>query len=229
MNSNTQATLLERLRDGSGRLAWEEFFQRYWRLIYVAARDRACRDHTAEEIVQEVMLAVFEKRDVFRYDPARGRFRDWLRRLVRNKVAEHRRRPAQRLRGAGGDGHDGHAEPAGDDDGPDAAWEAAFEATMLAALLDVVRREVAPDTYQAFELLSLAELSGAEVAGITGLSRNAVYLARKRVVKRLRELGTPYRDDGQLDEQVRRTLESMPEPAAERAITGRIARTMRSR
>jgi len=94
MSSETQATLLDRLREGADPMAWDDFFQRYWRLIYAWARRRGCSDDTAEEIVQDVMLAVFEQRDVYRYDPERGRFRDWLGTLVRNKVADHRRRPS---------------------------------------------------------------------------------------------------------------------------------------
>jgi len=78
MSSKTRATLLKRLRDGADPLAWDEFFERYWRLIYAFARRRGCADHTAEEIVQDVMLCVYERRDIYRYDPARGRFRDWL-------------------------------------------------------------------------------------------------------------------------------------------------------
>ena len=233
MNSTTRATLLERLRDGDAVMAWEEFFQRYWRLIHTAARGRGCREHTAEEIVQEMMLTVFKQRDVFRYDPQRGRFRDWLHMVVRNAVAEHQRAPSQRVRARGGDAEDPFPEPADDgpaDDGPpDAAWEAAFEESMLAALLDVVRREVTPETYQAFELATLDELSGRQVAKLTGLSRNAVYLARKRVLKRLRELGAGYREEGQLDQRVRRALESLPEAAVERSLTNRVAETMHRR
>ncbi len=226
--NTTRATLLERLRDGDAVMAWEEFFQRYWRLIYTAARERGCREHTAEEIVQEVMLTVFRQRDVFRYDPTRGRFRDWLRTVVRNAVAEHRRGPSQRIRARGGDSADPFPEPS-DDTQPEAVWEAAFEESMLAALLDCVRREVAPETFQAFELLALEELSGRQVAKVTGLTRNAVYLARKRVLKRLQELGAGYREDGQLDRRVRRALKSLPGAVVERSLTNRMAKTMLQR
>jgi DNA-directed RNA polymerase specialized sigma24 family protein len=65
MTSNTSQTLLERLRDGLDPLAWEEFADRYWRLIFAMAKVRGCSDHTAEEIVQEVMLAVFNEGQVF--------------------------------------------------------------------------------------------------------------------------------------------------------------------
>lgn len=228
MNTTTQATLLERLRDGDGVMAWEEFFRRYWRLIFVTARRRGCQEHTAEEIVQDVMLTVYQKRDVFRYAPEKGRFRDWLCTVVRNAVARHRREPAQRVRARGGDDSAAHPEPVCEE-GVDDQWEANFEHAMLASLLDVVRQEVAPETYQAFELLALRELSGAAVAKITGLSRNAVYLARKRVCQRLEQLGARYRDDGQLDERIREALQSYPDAKIERSLTHSVAATMRSR
>ena len=57
MHTQTQVTLLERVREASDPLAWEEFYERYWRLIFATARRRGCSDHTAEEIVQEAMLA----------------------------------------------------------------------------------------------------------------------------------------------------------------------------
>ena len=229
MSSRTRATLLESLRDGSDPLAWDEFFELYWPLIYTFAKHGGCSDHTAEEIVQEVMLTVFEKRDVYRYDPQRGRFRDWLGRLVRNKTAEHRRRPAQRIRARGGDSELDFIEPEALDTPPDTLWEDSFERALLIVLLNVVQEEINPRTYQAFELFVLYDLPGGEVARITGLSRNAVYQARRTVFKRLEELGEPYRRHGQLTQRIKQALELYPEAGVERSLTDRIEKTMRSR
>jgi RNA polymerase sigma-70 factor (ECF subfamily) len=229
MESRTRITLLERIRDGADPLAWQAFSDRYWRLIFAFAKNRGCSDHTAEEIVQDSMLEVFRDRDVFSYDPARGRFRDWLGTMVRNLVAKHRRQPAQRIRGRGGDADDGVGDIEARNDQPDTLWETAYEQAMLTVLLDVVRREVSPQTYQAFELAALRGLSGQQTAKITGLSRNAVYLSRKRVFERLRELGTPYRNNGQLHQRVRETLAICPAPDIERSVITRLEHTMQSR
>jgi RNA polymerase sigma-70 factor (ECF subfamily) len=228
MDGKTRATLLEQLRDGTNPLAWDEFFQRYWPLLFAYSKHRGCSDHTAEEIVQEVMVEVFNQRDLFHYDPARGRFRDWLAVVVRNKVAEHRRRPAQRVRAAGGD-TPAMAEPAAAEPEPDAAWETAFENALLPVLLDVARREVNPRDFLAFELLAIAGLSGHAVARITGLSRNAAYKARRRLMERLRQLAGTYGDDGRLTARIREALAERPSPAVERSLSTRIEATMRSR
>lgn len=229
MSDKTRATLLERLRDATDPVAWEDFFERYWRLIFSFARGRGCSQHTAEEVVQEVMLTVFEQRDVFRYDPTRGRFRDWLLTVVYNRVAARRRRPSDRQRGRGGDSPRAIAELATDDAQPDDAWQSAFELSLLSALLDVVRREVNPRTFQAFELFAVEGLPTAKAARITGLSRNAVYQARKNVFRRLTELGEPYRDHGRLDERIKEALRTQPDAIVERSVTHRIAQTMQSR
>lgn len=229
LKSKTRATLLERLRDGADALAWEEFFQRYWRLIYAYARRCNCSEHTAEEVVQDVMLKTFEQKDFFHYDPALGRFRDWLGRVVRNKVAELRRRPSERIRAKGGDSDNNRVEPPADDAEPDEAWENAFEQSLLLVLLDAVRREMTPRAYLAFELFTLHELPGAAVAKQTGLTRNGVYRASKRALQRLMELGAGYRDDGQLGLRIKEALASQPMAAVEQSLTTRIVKIMQSR
>ena len=223
MSTATRVTLLERLRAAADPVAWDEFYERYWRLIHATARRRGCSDHTAEEVVQEAMLAVFNHRDVFRYDPERGRFRDWLGTVVRNLIAKRRRSLDARVRpAADAAALAAVADPA---PAPDAEWDHAFDLATLAALVDVVRHEVAPATFQAFELAVLHEMPGAEVARLTGLSRNAVYLARRRVLARLRELGAEPAATV-LERSLRAADAAGPRPAVERAVTVQVEQTL---
>lgn len=228
MDSRTRTTLLERLRDGSDLVAWQEFFDRYWSLIFTFARRRGCSEHTAEEVVQDVMLRIFEQKDLFRYDPQQGRFRSWLGRLVRNRVVDLRRKPSERVRAAGGEPQEAPAEMASDADAADEDWEAAFEQALLLALLDVLRREMSPRAYLAFELVTLHGLSGAKAARHTGLTRNGVYRAKNRALTRLRELGAAYRRDGQLAEHLKEALRLRPDAQVERSVCSKIEQTMRS-
>jgi RNA polymerase sigma-70 factor (ECF subfamily) len=224
-HTHTHATLLDRLRAADDPLAWEEFYERYWRLIFTTARRRGCSDHTAEEIVQDAMLAVFKGRAAFRYDPARGRFRDWLGTVVRNAIAARRRSPADRVQPLADDAPLATVADAADE--PDAAWERAFDLATLASLLDVVRHEVAPATFQAFELAVLQEMPGADVARVTGLSRNAVYLARRRVLARLGELGAVAEPGAPVEARLRAAAAADDaRPAVERALTMQVEQTL---
>ncbi len=229
MPSDTRPSLLEELRSGGDALAWEEFFTRYWPTIYAYARRRGCSEHTAEEIVQDVMLKMFRHRDLFRYDPARGRFRDWLGVVVRNQVAEHRRRPSQRAKPIGGRLGDRMPEPFDDAPGPDEIWERVFEGRLLLALLDVVRRESDPREYLAFELYTLKQMKAADVGRVTGLTPNVVYKTHDKMVKRLRQLAGAYRDNGSLGERLKEAIAMRPGPVVQRSVTARVEATMRSR
>jgi len=228
MLSDTRPTLIERIREARDPLAWEDFFERYWPTIFGFARRRGCSEHTAEEIVQEVMLKVFRQRDVFHYDRERGRFRDWLGAVVRNQVAQLRRSPQQRIRPVGGDSAlvDGSEES--DTPAPDELWQQTFENSLLLVMLDVVRRESNPRDYLAFELFALRDLKALEVARITGLSRNVVYKAHRKVLARLQQLAGGYAEDGSLPLRVKEALKLQPPPATQRRVTHSVAATMRS-
>jgi RNA polymerase sigma-70 factor (ECF subfamily) len=228
MLSDTRPTLLERIREARDPLAWEDFFERYWPTIFGFARRQGCSEHTAEEIVQEVMLKVFRQRDIFQYDRQRGRFRDWLGTVVRNQVAQLRRSPAQRIRASGGDSMGVRDTEETDPQSPDELWQQTFEHSLLLILLDIVRRESNPRDYLAFELFSLRDLKAPEVAKITGLSRNVVYKAHRKILRRLQQLAGSYAEDGSLPLLVKEALKLQPPPATQRRVTRSVAATMRS-
>jgi ABC-type iron transport system FetAB permease component len=85
---------------------------------------------------------------------------------------------------------------------------------------------VAPATFQAFELAVLQEMPGADVARVTGLSRNAVYLARRRILARLAELGATAEPAATLAASLREALRDAPRHAVERAVTIHMEQTL---
>jgi RNA polymerase sigma-70 factor (ECF subfamily) len=176
------------------------------------------------------MLAIFRSKSLFTFDKTKGRFRDWLGGVVRNTAAMLRRRPDRRI------AHlaqplSAEARPEEllvDEKGaaPDAQWEAAFERNVLASLLDLVRKEVSPKTYQAFEFTAIHGLSGEATAELTGQTRNAVYLARAKVLRRLKELGAGYRREGRLCKELQAIMAEDPGASLQRKLITRTQTNM---
>jgi predicted DNA-binding protein YlxM (UPF0122 family) len=99
----------------------------------------------------------------------------------------------------------------------------------LIVLLDVLRSEMTPQRFQAFELFVFSDFSAREVAAITGLTRHGVYNSRRAAFKRLEELGQPYRERGEWTKVMKEAIESCPDASVERTLTFRMQKSLRSR
>ena len=74
----------------------------YWKPLYVTLRLRhRLPPEEAEDLVQEFFARAIEKGWLDRYDPARGRFRTWLRTCL-DGVVGHQREAARRVKRGGG-------------------------------------------------------------------------------------------------------------------------------
>jgi RNA polymerase sigma-70 factor (ECF subfamily) len=180
----TRPSLLVRIRDARDAAAWARFVEVYAPLIYGFVRKHRLQDADAADLTQDVLRAVATAADRLNYDPARGPFRGWLFTVVRNRIRTFlARRP--RARGeaqAELDGLPGAAED------PAAVWDREYERSLLAAAARQVRGEVAGSTWEAFWQTSFGDRRPRDVARDLGMTVAAVYMAKSRVVARLREL-----------------------------------------
>lgn len=83
----TQVTLLGRLRDPADEQAWRTFEGRYRELIVRFSIRQGLQFADAEDIAQRVLVSLLRVMRTFEFDPKKGRFRDYLFRVIRNAVA----------------------------------------------------------------------------------------------------------------------------------------------
>jgi RNA polymerase sigma-70 factor (ECF subfamily) len=173
----TAASLLLQLRQPRNQGAWQRFVELYSPLLYHWLRGSGLQPADSADLVQEVFVSVFAH--VPQFDRQRtGSFRAWLRTIVHNKVRTFlRRRKAAGL--AEGQTPAVAATTLAD-------WDAEYATALLARALELVEPEFEPGTWKAFRQLQLEGRPAAQVAAELGISRNAVYIARCRVLSRLR-------------------------------------------
>jgi RNA polymerase sigma-70 factor (ECF subfamily) len=177
----TPPSLIERLRERGDEEAWTRFVKLYTPLVLYWARRLGLRNPDAADLVQDVFVVLVQKLPEFRYDPHKS-FRAWLRTVVVNKWRENSRRAGPAL----GAGEAGLSDLAGLDD-PEAFGEAEHRQYLANRALQLMQTDFQPATWKAFCAHVIDGCPAVEVARELGLSVKAVYLAKARVLRRLRQ------------------------------------------
>lgn len=188
----TRASLLLRLRDPRDNAAWSEFAVVYEPLVYRLAQRRGCQDADAREIVQEVFLTV--SRAIDRFDPhSTGSFRGWLSKIARNATIDRFRRLAAERAVTGESGGGLSLEQLPDSAmGAEAQLIEEFERGRREQLFrwasGEVRRRTGEANWMAFWRTTVEGHSVEQIAAELKLTPSAVYVARCRILRRIREL-----------------------------------------
>jgi RNA polymerase sigma-70 factor, ECF subfamily len=178
---STSDTLLERLKRGHDADAWRRFVEIYTPLVYCWARRAGLQPHDAADLVQDVLTLLLEKLPQFTAGP-QSSFRGWLRTVTRNRWQEKRRRKT--LPQAAAD------EPLVDRAAPEPMAELGdeeYRQHLVASALRIMQTHFETNTWRACWETVVAGRPAAEVAAELGLSEAAVYMAKSRVLKRLRQ------------------------------------------
>jgi RNA polymerase sigma-70 factor, ECF subfamily len=182
---STPATLLEQVRRPDNTVAWERFVRLYTPLLLSFAKRQGLQDQDCADLVQDVFLALVRVMPYFQYDPNRS-FRSWLGTLTWNRLKDRLR---QR-----------HALPIAADNPlwqvihtsseQEAFDEDEYRRVLLTRALGIVESESNPVTWQLFLATVLQSHSPADTASKFHVTLNAVYLARSRTLRRLKEVVT---------------------------------------
>jgi RNA polymerase sigma-70 factor (ECF subfamily) len=178
----TSASLLDRLHQPNQPEAWDRFVQLYTPLLYDWARGLGLNDHDVPDLMQEVFAVLLRKLHEFRYDQERS-FRGWLRTVLRNKWREIRRKRVPTPMDAGRGPLAVLPDPSDDAQ----FGEVQYREYLVQRALVLIERDFQPQTWRAWQEFAVAGRPAAEVAGELGISPHAVYLAKARVLRRLRE------------------------------------------
>jgi RNA polymerase sigma factor (sigma-70 family) len=184
----TRASLLVRIRDSQDEQAWSEFVAIYEPLVYRLARRKGFQHADSVELTQEVLLAVASAIDRWEPDPQRGKFRTWLFRIARNLMINWLAREGRHPRGTGDTEVKQLLEqqPAPPDD-DSALFDQEYKRQTFRWAAEQVRGEFRPATWRAFWLTSVEGEPIQETADLLGMTRGAVYIARSRVMARLKQ------------------------------------------
>lgn len=180
--NTTSLTLIDRLGSGTDASAWGRFVDLYTPLLLAWCRRLGLSDADAADLTQTVFIKLYENLPEFRYDPSRS-FRAWLKTVMMNAWRNQMR---QRRHGSanGDDGVDPDLIP--ETDPRLQLDEAEYRAQVVRRALALMQEHFEPNTWKACWEFVVNDRPAAEVSAELGISENAVYLAKSRVLRHLR-------------------------------------------
>lgn len=185
----TQPTLLVRIRDARDQEAWGRFVDLYAPLVYGFLRKRGLQDADSADLTQDVLRQVATAAKSLDYDPRRGSFRNWLFTVVQNRLTDHWRKESIREQGAGDTNTQQVLNELPQPSSLDSSveWDADYERQLFHYAANIVKADFTPATWQAFWMTAVDGQGGREVAQQLQMTVAAVYLAKGRVMTRLKD------------------------------------------
>ena len=202
----TKKSLLKRMQKCDD-ISWEEFYRIYWPLVNAVGQKLGLSPDLAKDLMQEIMLDLFQKESLLRYDASRGKFRTFFGVLIRHKASEMLHDSARFAAFC----NDGGSEPSGGDPASPAMLEPhehengndpfrkifdeEYRNCLLSVAMDELRNSVEPKTYAIFEMVTLQGRPPKEVAHHLGISRAIIDTYCSRCRKALRRIVSEIRTD----------------------------------
>jgi RNA polymerase sigma-70 factor (ECF subfamily) len=185
----TTTQVLEDLKaPDNDELAWQRFCEHFNPVVVNFARRLGLSTTDAEDAAQEAMLAFLKAFRSGKYQREKGRLSNWLFGVARRVILNFRRaQPLERLI-ADKTTATSFWDMIQDDGNIKHSWEMEWKRMVLTKCLEQARRELDPKVFKAFELYALSDTPVDKVAQRFSMSRNAVYIAKSRVLSRLRQL-----------------------------------------
>jgi RNA polymerase sigma-70 factor (ECF subfamily) len=178
--------LLLRLRGERDERAWAEFLLLYEPLVLRLMRRRGLQESDARDTTQQVLLRISRAIEKYQPDGAEASFRRWLFRVARNVVVTFlTKRPRQAE--AMDDRQLAEVLDATFAASPESdLFDQEYRQQVLAWAMEQVRREFHSSTWLAFVETSINGRAITDVARDLNLSIGSVYVARSRIIARLR-------------------------------------------
>jgi RNA polymerase sigma factor (sigma-70 family) len=180
--TTTHATLIARVAGGGDNAAWDEFCARYADVLRGFALRQGLQTADADDVVQEGFMALRSALPRFEYDPAKGKFRSYLKTVALHAIFKQRRQK----RGQVALGEIEELTRAADvDETVERVWDEEWRQYHLKQAMKTIETEFGAPDRQAFQMYALDGQDARKTAEVLNMSMDQVYQAKSRILKRL--------------------------------------------
>lgn len=179
---------------------WNEFVAVYSKWLRHYIRHEGVPQAAVDDVLQNVLSSLYGSIGKFERDPKLGKFRGWMRNIVRWKAADYRRQLPKGKIEFDPDYFDAVEDPlvesmldhSNDEDDQSDDEDLRILREAVSAAMTIVRSKVKPKTWEMFERRELNDEDPANIAADLGVTPVNIRMNVSRVKAKLREI---LRDD----------------------------------
>ena len=187
-SSSTSLTLLEALANPADERAWEQFDRRYRPLLVDFARRLGLPAQGANEVAQRTAVAFFKSYERGNYDPARGRFKNWLLGIARHEMQDYcAERARQPVTPSQRSDLEARLTLIDDPHRLSSAWDDQWQQRVLTICLEQAAQRFSDRDLRIFTMLTAEAMSVSQVAGHMSLTESNVTTIKHRILAFMRE------------------------------------------
>ncbi len=182
-DNSVASSILERAKLGD-QDAFQSISKLYSGLVYYWCRE-SLKPEDAEDVGQQVFVAVSRNLKTFRRERAEDSFRAWLRIITKAKIADHYRKTMNHEVAIGGE--EQWIDPAASEENDEENDEDIRRDTAMLyqRAMQFIQGEFAEKNVTAFLMLVVDGLSAKDISEKLSMSVNSIYLAKSRILQRL--------------------------------------------
>lgn len=187
-DEDTSLSLLDKLIRRPDSDSWTRLVEIYSPLLHRWLSRYGVQPTDADDLVQEVLSTVSRELARFEHRERPGAFRSWMRTILVHRLRNFWRLRRRRPLATGDVGlpreFDDLADPASS---VSQAWNRQHDQYIVQRILERIQLKVASTTWEAFRRQAIEGIPASDVARDLGISVDAAYAAKSRVLKMLRQ------------------------------------------
>jgi len=181
----TTTGFLDDLGNSDNNEAWEQFYNHFQPPIVRYACKLGLEHNNAEDVASETLMTFLKRYRRGDYSRSKGRLSSWLFGITHRVILDLKKRLYRDKLISNDTAGAAFWAMIEDKKALRYTWNTELRRMVFQCCLGQVRLTVTEQTYKAFELYGLQEKSSDEVAKLLGMSRNAVFIAKTRVLSKL--------------------------------------------
>lgn len=188
----TTTQILDDLKFSDNAAAWKTFTDHFYPVIFGFAKKMGLSSTDAEDAAQETIFQFFRLYRADRFQREKGHLSHWIFGVARNVIRDYIKKKPKEYKVP--DNHDQTSFWAAvpDEKAILHTWQMQWQREILSRCLRQARNEVDEKTFRAFEMYAIAQRPVKTVCEELDMTPNAVYIAKNRVLSKMRELKKHY-------------------------------------